>query len=211
MSPGRDPQPPEEFAALLARQLPAFGLALDADEVARHSKFLSELDRWRRTVNLTGRLSATELVSHALESLVGAESFPPGASVVDIGTGGGFPGVPLAIHRPDLRVTWLEPRKKRAAFLSHLTRAVPVDNGEILVSRLERLAPDGFAGATSRAVRIEALVPDARFLATGGTFLAWTTQSAIPTESFERIGLRLEEVLPVPASRERVVARFRRV
>jgi 16S rRNA (guanine527-N7)-methyltransferase len=211
MSPGSDPQPPEEFAGLLARHAAAFAVALEDEEVARLSVFLSELDRWRRTTNLTGRLTPEELVGHALESLVGARSFPAGAHVVDVGTGGGFPGVPLALHRPDLRVTWLEPRKKRAAFLSHLTRAIPAPNAEVLVDRVERLPPNGFQGATARAVRLEPLLVDARFLEPDGLFLAWTTRSSSVPEEFARIGLRLEAVLPVPGSRERVVVRFRRV
>lgn len=210
MSPGRDPQPPEEFGALLHRSLPEFGFRLTDDEVARLSAFLSELDRWRRTVNLTGRLSPEELAHHALESLIGAGSFASGSRVVDIGTGGGFPGVPLAIHRTDLRVTWLEPRKKRAVFLEHLTRAVPVPNVEVLVDRVERLPPDAFDGATARAVRIEPLLEDASFLVAGGVFLAWTTRSSNLAE-LASLGLRLEDTLPVPASRERLVARFRRI
>lgn len=188
-----------------------FGLALGENEIHRLSLFLSELDRWRRTTNLTGRLAPEDLALHALESLIGADSFPTGSSVVDIGTGGGFPGVPLAVHRPDLRLTWLEPRVKRAAFLRHLTREVPVPNGEVRAGRVEKLPPNGFGGATARAVRIDSLVNDAHFLDAGGVFLAWTTRSSNLAEPFAGLGLRLEKTFPVPASRERVVARFRRI
>src|SRR6266567_8656703 len=137
MSSGPEPLRPEAFRDLLEKKLAAFGLELDDQNQKRSrlARFLSELDRWRRTVNLTGRLSAEELVSHTLESAFGADLLPLLASVLDIGTGGGFPGVPLAICRPDLRWIWLEPREKRAAFLRHVARAIPVENAEVVPGR----------------------------------------------------------------------------
>jgi len=124
MSAGPEPLPPEEFRKLLEFELPRWNLTAPDTTVAALARFLAELDRWRRRLNLTGRLSPSDLVSHALESVLGAPFLPDGARVVDIGTGGGFPGVPLAVWRPDLELTWLEPREKRAAFLRHVARTL---------------------------------------------------------------------------------------
>ena len=202
-----EPLPPERFQALLENALPDFRLDLTGRERLGLARFLAELDVWRRRVNLTGRLSCEELVSHALESAVGAALLPLEARVVDVGTGGGFPGVPLAIVRPDLSVTWLEPREKRAAFLRHVARAVPVENAVVAAGRAEDLPVSAFDFATSRAVRIETLDPG-RFLRPGGSVLLWTTDTnaaAAPPRGFQ-----LERVLPIPASRQRVIAVYRR-
>lgn len=202
-----EPLPPERFQALLENALPDFRLDLTGRERLGLARFLAELDIWRRRVNLTGRLSCEELVSHALESAVGAALLPLEARVVDVGTGGGFPGVPLAIVRPDLSVTWLEPREKRAAFLRHVARAVPVENAVVAAGRAEDLPVSVFDVATSRAVRIETLDPG-RFLRPGGSVLLWTTDTnaaAAPPSGFQ-----LERILPIPASRQRVIAVYRR-
>jgi 16S rRNA (guanine527-N7)-methyltransferase len=199
-----EPLPPEGFRALLEEAVPRFRVDLNELQRDRIARFLTELDRWRRTVNLTGRLSSEELVSHALESTCGCGLLPPGSRVVDIGTGGGFPGVPLALCRPDLSVTWLEPREKRAAFLRHLTRALPVENAVVRVGRAEDLPASSFDFATSRAIRIETLKAG-RFLQPRGGLLLWTTDSTGVPSGFQR-----ESTLSIPGSRHRVIALFRR-
>lgn len=201
-----EPLPPEGFRTLLRNALPAFSLDLPELPQQHLARFLAELDAWRRRVNLTGRLSSENLVSHALESAVGASLLPRHGTVVDIGTGGGFPGVPLAILRPDLSVTWLEARERRVAFLRHVARTVPVDNAVVRAARAEDLPESGYDFATSRAVAIESLHPD-RFLKPGGGLLLWTTAggaAGTPPQGFRR-----ESVLAIPLTRERVIALYR--
>ena len=125
--------------------------------------------------------------------------------MVDVGTGGGFPGVPLAILRPDLAVTWLEPREKRAAFLRHVARTVPVANAVVQVARAEDLPESAFDFATSQAVGIESLTP-LRFLKPGGGLLLWTTEA--DAAGAPPPGLRRESVRPIPGTRQRVIALF---
>lgn len=211
MSGADEPLPPEEFRALLDEALPRFGLPDRSPRVEPLARFLAELDRWRRTTNLTGRLSAEELAAHALESVLGERFLSRSAAVVDIGTGGGFPGVPLAIWRPDLSVTWLEPRKKRAEFLSHVNRAVPVENAQVLAGRAAGLPAASFDFATARAVPgAGGVFGEARFLRPGGGILLWTTEPERTPSDLARAGFRLVEVLPIPESRRRVIALFRR-
>jgi 16S rRNA (guanine(527)-N(7))-methyltransferase RsmG len=201
-----EPLPPESFRALLQNARPAFSPDLTDLQQERLARFLAELDAWRRRVNLVGRLSSEELVSHALESALGAALLPSAGTVVDIGTGGGFPGVPLAILRPELAVTWLEPREKRAAFLRHVARALPVENAVVQAARARDLPDSGFDFATSRAVGIETL-HRIRFLRPGGGLLLWTTEAR--TAGTPPHGFHLESVFPIPLSRERVIALYR--
>lgn len=211
MSDGQEPLPPEGFRKLLDREIPRWGLTAPDPPVAALARFLGELDRWRRSVNLTGRLSSDELVSHALESVLGARFLPDGARVVDIGTGGGFPGVPLAVWRQDLDVTWLEPREKRAAFLRHVARTMPVENARILVARQEDLPDAAFGFATSRAfTRSPDVWRDAPFLEPGGALLLWTTAPERQATDLAAGGLRFEASLPIPGSRERAIGVFRK-
>jgi 16S rRNA (guanine527-N7)-methyltransferase len=209
MSSGPEPLPPEAFRDLLDRKLTDFPLDLDGQKRSRLARFLSELDRWRRTVNLTGQLSPEELVSHALESAFGANFLPLAASTVDIGTGGGFPGVPLAVCRPDLRWIWLEPREKRAAFLRHVARVVPVENAEVISGRAQELPVEGFDSATSRGLKVDGAVV-AGLLRSGGSLFLWTTKEDAAKNELLSARFRLEQTLPIPATRHRVIALFRR-
>jgi len=210
--PGADePLPPEEFRPLLAEALPRFGLQGSPDRIERLARFLAELDRWRRTTNLTGRLSAPDLVAHALESVVGERFLPPSAAVVDIGTGGGFPGVPLALWRPDVAVTWLEPRRKRVEFLSHVQGVLPAGNASVVRGRAGALAEGAFDFATARAVpQTGRVFGEAAFLKPGGAILLWTTGPEPVPRELSRAGFRLRETLPVPGSLHRVIALFGR-
>ncbi|MDQ5872710.1 MAG: class I SAM-dependent methyltransferase [Acidobacteriota bacterium] len=211
MSGADEPLPPEEFRALLDAALPRFGLSDRSHRVEPLARFLSELDRGRRTTNLTGRLAAPELVSHALESVLGERLLPPSAAVVDIGTGGGFPGVPLAVWRPDFSVTWLEPRRKRAEFLTHVRDVVPVENARVLTGRASQLPAASFDFATARAVPMShGVFGEALFLRPGGGILLWTTEPTQISSDLVRTGFRLAEVLPIPESRRRVIALLRR-
>jgi len=73
-------------------------------------------------MNLVGSTARDELVVHVLDSLAAADVLPHGARVVDLGSGAGFPGLPLAIERPDLSLTLVEIREARVHFLRHVVR-----------------------------------------------------------------------------------------
>jgi 16S rRNA (guanine527-N7)-methyltransferase len=211
MSGADEPLPPEEFRTLISDALPRFGLSDLADRIEPLARYLAELDGSRRKTNLTGRLSAADLVSHALESVLGQRFLPEGAAVVDIGTGGGFPGVPLAIWRPDLSVTWLEPRKKRAVFLARVQSALPVANATVVAGRASSLPAGIFDFATARAVPLtKGVFGEVAFLKPSGAILLWTTEPEPVPAELQRIGFRQVECLRVPESRRRAIALYRR-
>ena len=210
MLPEAGARPPEFFAAEIESQVPAFGLSLDPSRVALLARYLAELDHWRRRTNLTGPLSAEELVSHALESAFGEKLIPHDTRLLDIGSGAGLPGIPLAIARPDLCVTLLEPRGRRAAFLRHAARTVPVENAEILEVRVQSLEDPRYDVATARALgNLADQIGGAPFLVPGGALLAWTTDARALNAPLAGL-FSLETVLPVPGSLHRVIALLRK-
>jgi 16S rRNA (guanine527-N7)-methyltransferase len=199
-------RPPEYFAAEIAELIPPFELSLDQSRVELLARYLAELDLWRRRTNLTGPLSAAELVSHTLESVLGGKLIPHGIRVIDIGSGAGLPGIPLAIARPDLAMTLLEPRGRRAAFLRHSVRTVPIPNAEVLEKRVQELEEPLYEAATARAVGgLGSAIGRARFLGEHGYLLAWTTDPRALEAQLAGV-FSMEIVLPVPASRRRVIA-----
>jgi 16S rRNA (guanine527-N7)-methyltransferase len=210
MLPEAGALPPEAFAEEIARRLPDFGLTLPEDRIAGLSEFLSELDFSRRRTNLTGPLPSLELVAHALESILPQARLPESASLLDIGTGGGFPGLPIAIARPDLEATLLEPRPLRTAFLRAVIARLGLPNAQVVEGRLPALAGRRFGAATSRAVGdLAAMVGDGPFLEGRGLLLAWTTDP-IRLERELRANFRLEASDPVPGSKKKVISAFRK-
>lgn len=202
-----DPLPPDRFEELVRRA--AGSSALSPAQVDLLARYLAELDQWRRRINLTGDLDADELVAHAAESLIPADILPLGGSLIDIGSGAGFPGVPLAISRPEVPVTLLEPRGKRASFLRHVIRALPLPNAAAHEARVEDVGGQTFGAAATRAVgRLDKIVGEGRFLEPGGLLLLWTTQPG--DRARELPAFELELVRQVPGSVRRVVAAFRK-
>ncbi len=90
-------------------------------------RYLDELRHWGARTNLVGSLAPDELAAHVRDSLAAAPHLPRGAQVVDLGSGAGFPGIPLAIERPDLRLTLVEVRERRVHFLRHVVRTLGLD------------------------------------------------------------------------------------
>jgi len=207
--PEAEAQPPEFFAAEIEKQTPAYGLSLDPSRIALLARYLAELDLWRRRTNLTGPVSAEDLASHALESVLGEKLISHDTRVIDIGSGAGLPGMPLAIARPDLAVTLLEPRGRRAAFLRHAVR-IPVPNAQVLEKRVQELEEPLYQAATARAVGdLASVIGHALFLGERGIVLAWTTDPRALETQLSGL-FSLETNLPVPGSRRRVIALFRR-
>ena len=210
MLPEAGARPPEFFAAEISLKAPVFGVKLAPQVSKRLADYLAELDAWRRRTNLTGPFESAELVSHAFESVLGQNLIPHGRRVIDIGTGGGFPGVPLAIARPDLTVTLLEPRKKRVEFLQHLIRTLPLENAAVVQKRVQGLKEAQFDVATIRALGEPATtVGAAPFLAAGGLLLVWTTESSTLSAALaERFSSG--SVLRVPGSQRRRIAVYQK-
>lgn len=98
----------------------AFGVQLDDDQLAKLDRHLTLLRKWNQAINLTAILSPEEMVEkHVIDSLAVARLVPRG-TLLDAGSGGGFPGVPIRIARPDLEVLLVDSVQKKVAFLKNL-------------------------------------------------------------------------------------------
>jgi 16S rRNA (guanine527-N7)-methyltransferase len=214
MSPSFEAKPlsAEEFERLLEAGQISFGLALPASVRSGLAGYLAELDRWRRATNLTGDLSGGQLARHALESVLASPLIAHGERLIDIGSGAGFPGLPLAIARPDLSVTLVEPRQKRAAFLRHVARILSLRNVQVSESRIEKLGGQTFGVATTRAVgNFDRWLGDASFLDRRGLLLAWTTRTVRPPLGALRGKLAPEYSVAIPGSAKAEIAVFRKL
>jgi len=101
------------------------GVALDASKVEAFERFLGELIKWNQRMNLTALGEERSIiVRHFLDSLTLVRYLPRAASLLDIGSGAGFPGVPLKIARPDLDVVLLEASRQKTHFHKHLIRSL---------------------------------------------------------------------------------------
>ncbi|MDZ7829118.1 MAG: 16S rRNA (guanine(527)-N(7))-methyltransferase RsmG [Halofilum sp. (in: g-proteobacteria)] len=132
--------------------LAALGLELDARQQGQLLAYRDELARWGRVHNLTSVLDPERMVPvHLLDSLA-LLPLLRGERIADVGSGGGLPGVPLAIAGPGLQVTLIEPRTKRAVFLAHVARRLGLGNVIVERCRVEELPPgEGFDTLVTRA------------------------------------------------------------
>lgn len=129
---------------LLADTAAAWGLPLDAAQRAQLDLYADELLAWNAHTNLTAIRTRDEVyVRHFLDSLVLARHWGAApASLVDIGTGAGFPGLPLKILRPELRLVLLDSVGKKTAFLEHLVGRLGLADVRVVTGRAEELGRD---------------------------------------------------------------------
>jgi 16S rRNA (guanine527-N7)-methyltransferase len=162
------------------------GIKLNARQVKQFELYYQELIEWNKKINLTAITDYSSVqVKHFLDSLTITLALPEeGAersdfNIVDIGTGAGFPGVPLKILFPQPRLLLIEPTTKKTAFLHHIIRKLELENVEVLNNRAEEAAHlslyrEQFALVLSRAVAllptlVELTLP---FCQIGGRFVA---------------------------------------
>ena len=157
----------------------ALGLALPDGAEPKLLAYLALLDKWNRVYNLTAVREPDRMVSHhLLDSLAAVPYFqgdPRVTRVLDVGTGGGLPGIPLAIARPDLSVTLIDSIAKKTSFLVQAKAELGLVNLVVVTRRVEEYRPEaGFDAITSRAFSdLKSFVVQTRhLLAPGGRWLA---------------------------------------
>jgi 16S rRNA (guanine527-N7)-methyltransferase len=140
------------LAALLDAGLAELDLPLPAGVRERLLAYIALLDKWNHTYNLTAvREPAAMVTQHLLDTLA-ILSHLPGGSMADIGSGGGIPGVPIAISQPERPVTLVESNQKKAAFLRQTAIELALTNVEVVEGRVESLAGRQFDVLISRAL-----------------------------------------------------------
>ena len=117
------------------------GLELSSDALSQLATLTTELRRWGRRINLTAILEPHDIVnSHILDSLA-VDPYLQGPRVIDIGTGAGFPGLPLAIANPDTEFTLLDSNGKKISFVRHMVGLLDLGNVTVVKARSEDYAP----------------------------------------------------------------------
>lgn len=131
----------------------ALGLDLDDTQLAQLTRHLDLMDEWGERMNLTAiRERSQQLTRHVLDSLSVAP-WLRGRRVADVGSGAGFPGIPLAIARPDLHFALIESTGKKCRFLEHVRDTLGLANVEVVQSRAEGYATrERFDTVLARAV-----------------------------------------------------------
>jgi len=114
---------------------------LPDDALEKYRVLLDELQRWNKKVNLTAIRDRDEMVTaHLLDSLV-ARPLLHGVRILDVGTGGGFPGLPLAIAEPDREFDLVDSNNKKIMFVQHMAGLLGLDNVNAVKARTEDYAP----------------------------------------------------------------------
>jgi 16S rRNA (guanine527-N7)-methyltransferase len=195
-SPAVDPE--AEVFSCFAREAARWGLALDDRQLDGFREYLSRLCAWNRRFNLTRITAPAEVVGkHFLDSLscVRVVDLRHAASLIDVGSGAGFPGMPLKIAFPHLRVVLLDATQKRLNFCASLAAALQLDGVETVHARAEEAARDPrfrerFDTVVSRAVARLALLAEwmLPFARPGGSCVALKGPEP---------GAELAEALPV--------------
>lgn len=164
--------------AALDRGLAELGCDLPRSAQAKLLDYLSLLEKWNRTYNLTAIRNRTEMVSrHLLDSLAVLPHLPgpqEEATLADVGSGAGLPGVPLAIARPQWQVTLNDASEKKSAFLRQAAIELRLPNVQVHAGRVEHWRPvPRFAVAISRAfTELRAFIVACRHLVRSGGTLA---------------------------------------
>lgn len=160
--------------------LPKLGVAASAEEIAALVEYVDLIVKWNKVYNLTAILDPERMATdHILDSLAIVPHVRPDR-ILDVGSGAGLPGIPVAIARPKWRVTLLDASHKRCAFLRQVIIELGLHNVEVACERIENHRPvQPFDTIVSRAfaetalfahVAVPCLATDGRMLAMKGTY-----------------------------------------
>ncbi len=190
-----------DMAQLFTRGCEQLGLTLSTTAQQQLFDHLVLLERWNKRLNLTAIVSPREaIIQHLLDSLAIAK-LVKGQYIMDIGSGGGFPGIPLAVIFPEKKITLLDSRGKRVEFLRHASATIGLKNVTAVKTRVQDFRPtEKFDTLVTRAFSSlsdmlawthHLQFPGARLLAMKGK---WPNQEIEPLQTSFKSRLRVESV-----------------
>ena len=194
----------------IRRALGEFDLTVDNKQVQQIQKYIDILLAWNDKVNLTAIRDPLEILHrHFCESMFAAPAVPvENGRLADVGSGGGFPGLPLKIIRPNLQVFLIESNIKKATFLAEVIRELGLSEARVLVNRYEELTED--------VAPLDFVC--SRALGDFGPFLEWAASEPVlasqvilwvgarDVEEIQKIALwAWREPIPVPNSLRRLL------
>lgn len=189
------------FGQQLRRVANEVGLALAARQLALLEEHYSKLQKWNRRINLTAIRNPREIAErHFGEALfLSRELGESPGTVLDVGSGAGFPGIPLAVHRPETHVTLLEPVGKKFAFLKEVSRSLP--NVSVLQCRLNAVE-GAFDWATVRGVAVGSIF---KGLGARARRVALLTTAEVASGLVLERSVEWQRRLPLPWGKQRVL------
>jgi len=193
----------DEFLEFFVEGAQKLGFSFKEDILENFYLYYKELCFWNRSVNLTGLQTVKEqAVLLFADSLAGSLAFSENTSpsIIDIGTGAGFPGLPLKLAFPSLRTTLMEPRANKIAFLHTVIGKIDLTGISVLQKRLEACRSfineeDKWDIAISKAVSLEAILPHVKnILKNDGRLVVFRSTNI---ENLEKLqGLTIEKEIP---------------
>jgi 16S rRNA (guanine527-N7)-methyltransferase len=177
------------LAQVLASGINEMGLDLSAAQQDQLMDYLALMAKWNSVYNLTSLRDPMQMVTHhLLDSLAAVPAFTGAKNVLDVGAGGGLPGIVLAIARPDMKVSMVDTVHKKTAFLTQVKAELGLANVTVYTARVEQLqVPDKFDVITSRAFAdlSDFVNWSGHLLAQGGQFIA--LKGVAPAEEQQRV------------------------
>lgn len=179
----------ELLTGMLHEGLKSLPLSLSNEQVYKMIAYLALLSKWNSVYNLTSVRDPKEMVKqHLLDSLSAAHAFKEAKNVMDVGSGGGLPGMILAITYPQLRISMIDTVSKKTAFLTQAKTELGLSNVTVYTGRVEALVVEQkFDVITSRAFSelCNFVNWSGHLLADGGQFLAM--KGIAPNQEIERL------------------------
>ncbi len=177
------------LAQVLERGVSELKLDLNEAQIAKLLDYLALLAKWNAVYNLTSVRDPMQMLTlHVLDSLAAVPAFAGAANVLDVGAGGGLPGMVLAISRPDMNVSMIDTVHKKTAFLTQVKAELGLANVTVYTKRVEQLeVKQPFDVITSRAFAdlSDFVNWSGHLLAEGGQFIA--LKGVAPPDERERL------------------------
>lgn len=147
-----------EFEKIFIEEAQKINIELDKNQIEKFYKYMDLLIEWNEKINLTAITNRKDIiVKHFIDSLTIQRYLSDAVNIIDVGTGAGFPGIPIKIINPNLKVVLVDSLNKRINFLQDVIKKLNLDNIEVIHARAEDLGQnkkyrEAFDIVTSRAV-----------------------------------------------------------
>ena len=193
-NPAVSMNPEKSLAELLQNGLHGMALSMSTEQQQRLLQYVFLLNKWNKTYNLTAVREPERMIGlHIIDSLAVLTRLGGATTVLDVGSGAGLPGIPIAIARADVQVSMLDSLQKKTAFIRQAIGEIGLQNAEVVCERVEQFQPiKKFDMVISRAfaeltdfVRVAA-----HLVATGGQMLAM--KGVYPHEEIDRLSKNLD-------------------
>ncbi|MCK4865417.1 MAG: 16S rRNA (guanine(527)-N(7))-methyltransferase RsmG [Gammaproteobacteria bacterium] len=194
---------------ILSKGLRQLNLAQPLDDKQQNTliKYVELLNKWNKTYNLTAVRKPEQMVTRHLLDSLSICPYIRGKHILDVGTGAGLPGIPLAIVFPEKQFTLLDSNNKKTRFVTQAVSELELPNVDVVQSRVENFQfPELFDTITTRAYSAigEMVKQTSHLLANGGVFLAMKGANPVAEidEMSEKYAIKESHVIKVPGLEE---------